>query len=149
MRKLIRRLIHSPEDGSMSVELVIWAPIMLVVILLLIACGRIALANISVSNAANAAARDASLASDSSTASTNAIQTADVAMSQAGLKCQPGSVVVDATGLDTPIGTTDAKVTAQVTCTLNLSDIAIPGLPGTKTITETATSPVDPYRVRN
>lgn len=149
MRKLLRRVTRRPEDGSMSVELVMWAPVMLVVILLLIACGRIALANITVSNAANAAARDASLATNSSTATSNATQTATIAMSQAGLTCSPGSVVIDPSGLDTPIGTADAKVTARVDCTVNLSDISIPGLPGTETLTATATSPVDPYRERN
>jgi hypothetical protein len=35
-----------------------------------------------------------------------------------------------------------------VTCTVNLSDLSIPGVPGARTITATASSPVDAYRER-
>jgi hypothetical protein len=43
---------------------------------------------------------------------------------------------------------TPASVTATVTCVVNLSDVAIPGLPGTRTITATMSSPLDTYRER-
>jgi hypothetical protein len=39
-------------------------------------------------------------------------------------------------------------VTATVTCKVEVADLAIPGLPGTRTITATASSPVDAYRER-
>jgi len=63
------------------------------------------------------------------------------------VQCVTMSVSVDTGGFQAPIGTT-AQVTATVTCTVNLSDLAIPGLPGSRTITETVSSPIDAYRER-
>jgi hypothetical protein len=56
-------------------------------------------------------------------------------------------VVVDVTGFAAPVGS-DATVTVTVTCTVTIADLAIPGLPGTHTMTGTATSPIDSYRSR-
>jgi hypothetical protein len=33
-------------------------------------------------------------------------------------------------------------------CTVNLSDLSAPGIPGTKLVTATATSPLDTFRER-
>ena len=41
-----------------------------------------------------------------------------------------------------------ATVTATISCTARLSDIALPGLPGAKTLTASFTSPIDTYRGR-
>lgn len=41
-----------------------------------------------------------------------------------------------------------ATVSATVTCRVQLSDLAIPGLPGSREITETVESPLDTYRMR-
>jgi hypothetical protein len=41
-----------------------------------------------------------------------------------------------------------AAVSATVTCVVSLAQIIVPGLPGSKTIQETFTSPLDPYRER-
>jgi Flp pilus assembly protein TadG len=131
----------------MSVELVILAPFMLGVALFVIACGRIGLADISVQNAANAAARDASLSRTESSAQTNATTSAQDSITVSGLKCSPLTVNINGAGIDVPIGQV-GTVSATVTCTLDLSDIALPGLPGTKVVTSTATSPVDPFRER-
>ena len=43
---------------------------------------------------------------------------------------------------------TPATVSATVSCTVPLSDLALPGLPGAHTITATFTSPLDVYRQR-
>lgn len=131
----------------MSLELLLLAPFLLAVALFVIASGRIGLADISVQNAANAAARDASLSRTSGDAGTNADASARASVSVSGLNCQPLEVSVDGGGIDVAIGQV-GTVSATVTCTLNFSDIALPGLPGTKVITTTATSPVDPFRER-
>ena len=49
---------------------------------------------------------------------------------------------------DLEAGEHTAQVTATVTCKVDVADLAIPGLPGTRTITATASSPVDAYRER-
>jgi hypothetical protein len=35
-----------------------------------------------------------------------------------------------------------------VTCTVRLADLLVPGLPGSRTLTSTFVSPLDPYRSR-
>jgi Flp pilus assembly protein TadG len=149
MRSIRRTLVRlrDREQGSLSAELVILAPIMLGFALFLIACGRISLATITVQDAANAAARNASLSRTVSTATSNATNAANGSITLAGLECVNLQISVDPSGLTSPLGTI-GNVTTTVTCTLNLSDIALPGLPGTYTVTATGTSPVDPYRER-
>lgn len=58
-----------------------------------------------------------------------------------------GHVSIDTSGYATDVGEA-ATVTATISCTANLSDIGVPGLPGAKTITASWTSPIDTYRAR-
>ena len=57
------------------------------------------------------------------------------------------AVTVDTAGFAAPVGT-PATVTATVRCVVNLADLAVPGVPGTRTVTATASSPVDTFRER-
>lgn len=147
IRKRFQILNRESDRGSLSVELVLLAPAILAIALFLIACGRIGLAQVSVEGAANAAVRDASLSRTAYAAQANATSSANSSISSAGLNCTPLEVAIDSAGLNSSIGQV-GTVRATITCTLNLSDIALPGLPGTKVITVSATSPVDPYRER-
>ena len=61
--------------------------------------------------------------------------------------CTSTNVTVNAAAFNAPIGNT-TQVNVTVTCTVDLSDLSIPGVPGTRTITATARSPVDAYRER-
>jgi hypothetical protein len=131
----------------MSVELVMIAPALALVILLLVAGARVSLAGNAVESAAVAAARDASLSRTTAGAQSGAQLAANVSITQSGLSCANFTVVVDDSGLNVPLGQV-GQVSATLTCTLNMTDIALPGLPGTKTITTTASSPVDAFRAR-
>jgi hypothetical protein len=55
------------------------------------------------------------------------------------------TVTTDTSGFATPAGQV-GTVTVDVSCTVDLSDIAAPGLPGTKTLHDRAVSPVDTAR---
>ena len=55
------------------------------------------------------------------------------------------TVRVDTEGFAAPAGT-PAAVTVDVACTVDLSDVAVPGLPGSRTLTDSAVSPLDPAR---
>ncbi len=143
----LRQRLLNDERGSNAAEMVILTPIIVMLILVLVAAGRTALADNATQSAAYAAARAASLSRDSATATTNAQDAARRAMDQAGIACTNITVNVDASGLNTAIGTT-GSVSASVNCDVNLSDIAIPGLPGSRTMTSSAVSPVDAYRQR-
>ncbi len=63
------------------------------------------------------------------------------------MHCTSTTITVDAAAFNAPIGNT-AQANVTVTCTVNLSDLSIPGVPGSRTITATAGSPVDAYRER-
>jgi hypothetical protein len=86
---------------------------------------------------AAAAARAASLQRDPAAAQAAAETTA----AHADTGCTSLIVRVDTSGFR-PGGT----VTATVTCTVDLSDLAGLAVPGTTTLTATATSPVDLWR---
>ena len=67
-------------------------------------------------------------------------------LGQDAIDCAP-IVTVNVSGFAVPVGL-PAQVTAQVTCRVSLSDLLVPGMPGSKTLTATFTSPLDPYRAR-
>ena len=77
----------------------------------------------------------------------SAVSGATSSLANQKLQCTTKSVSVDTSGFASPVGT-PATVTATVTCVVNLSDVAVPGLPGTRTITATMSSPLDTYRER-
>lgn len=135
------------ERGSAAIETAIGVPAFLLFIALIIGAGRIAIARQSVEAAAAEGARSASIARTQSSADHDAITSAAATVANQQLQCVTTRVVVDTSGFAKPVGT-PATVSVTVTCTVNLSDIAIPGLPGTLPITETMTSPLDTYRGR-
>ena len=135
------------ERGSAAIETAIGAPAFLLFIALIIGAGRIAIARQSVEAAAAEGARSASIARTQSSADHDAITSAAATLANQQLQCVTTRVVVDTSGFAKPVGA-PAAVSVTVTCTVNLSDIAIPGLPGTLPITETMTSPLDTYRGR-
>lgn len=143
----IRRRFLSDERGSNAAEIVIIAPVIAMLILVLVAAGRTALADNATQSAAFAAARAASLSRTIPAATTAAHDAAQRAMDHAGIECLTLTVDLNANGLNTPLGTT-GEVTASVHCNVNLSDISLPGIPGSRTMSSTATSPVDAYRER-
>jgi len=134
------------DAGNAALELVVLAPVLLFLLGLVIAAGRTSIAQGSVAAAARDAARQASISLTPSAAQSAALSSATAALSQDGLDCSP-VVTVDTTGFGVPVGE-PATVTATVTCQVRLSDLVVPGLPGSKTLTATFTSPLDPYRER-
>ena len=145
MRRLRRRL--GGERGSVSLELVILTPGLLLVIGVLIYGGRLELAKQSVQAAASQAAREASIARTQPEANSTADAAATRSLAEQGLNCVSSSVSVDTSGFASPAGT-PATITAEVTCVVHLSDLAVPGLPGSRMVTATADSPLDTYRER-
>ncbi|WP_207936161.1 TadE/TadG family type IV pilus assembly protein [Actinomadura sp. KC216] len=129
----------------MTLELVIFAPALIIMLLFVIAAGRIAQAHQAVEAAARDAARQASIARDPATAQTSATSSAQAALHREGLNC-PAHVSVDTSGFARPVGAA-ATVTAHVTCTVQLADVSLAGVP-TTTVRSHFTSPIDPYRGR-
>jgi Flp pilus assembly protein TadG len=135
------------ERGSASVELALIAPALLLVFGLVVLAGRVVLAGGAVEQVAAAGARAASLARDPATASTMAIIAAKKALAEQHLQCDSVAVTVDTSGFSTPLGH-PAAVSIRVDCEVQLGDLSLPGVPGHRTVTAHATSPLDPYRGR-
>lgn len=125
----------------MAVELAILTPLVIVMLLVVVAFGRVTQGRAMVDQAAAAAARAASLASTPSQAAVEATREAQATLEGAGLSCQGAAVTVD-TSAFRPGG----QVTAQVVCTVDLSRLAMAGVPGALTLTSSVTSPLEDFR---
>jgi len=134
------------DAGNAALELIILAPVILILLGLVIAAGRTSVAQGSVAAAARDAARQASISLTPSAAQTAALSSARAALGQDGLNCDP-VVTVNVSGFGVPVGE-PANVQATVTCRVSLSNLVVPGMPGSKTLRATFQSPLDPYRGR-
>jgi len=141
------RLMLRGDRGAASLELAILGPALLLMLSFAIWAGRTQIADNSVQEAARAAAREASIALDAGTATSLATAQANATLTEQNLKCQPISVDVDTSGFAAPLGVS-GDVTVTVACTIGMSDLLAPGLPGSVQVEASFTSPVDAYRER-
>jgi Flp pilus assembly protein TadG len=109
--------------------------------------GRLVAAESAAEQAARAAARIATSTRDGATAQRLARDTAESTLTAQGLACARLAVALDTSGLATPLSR-PGMVRAEVTCAVRWSDLALPGAPGTRTISASFTSPVDGFRER-
>lgn len=135
------------DRGSATLELAILAPALLVLLGLVIAAGRIEVAAGAVEQAASAAAREASIARTGSAARASATGTARDSLRSQGIVCGVLEVEVEASGFSVAAGS-PANVAVSVNCTVPLSDLAVPGMPGSRTLRARMVSPLDRYRSR-
>lgn len=148
-RKWIGRTGWRADRGNAPLELVLIAPVILMMIGLVIAAGRVSTARNAVDAAAREAARQASVATSQAAAQQAAISGATSALVADGLQCQPIVRLLNLSqAFNTPIGE-PADIRVRVTCVVQLSDLTVPGVPGTVTLNAVFTSPLDPYRSRN
>ncbi|MDF5758421.1 TadE/TadG family type IV pilus assembly protein [Spongiactinospora sp. TRM90649] len=130
----------------MTLEAAIIAPALAALVLAMIGFGRITLAHGAIDAAARDAARQASIARNATAARSAALASAHAALAREGLACTP-SVTVNTAAFSAPAGRS-AVVVARVSCQVDLTDIVLPGLPGSKQLTSEFTSPIDPYRAK-
>jgi Flp pilus assembly protein TadG len=142
----IRRRLAS-DRGSYALETAVLAPVLIALLGLMIAFGRVTDAEGAVDSAAHAAARAASLERDADNAQAKAQEAVTRSLDGEGVTCRTSSVAIDTSGYATGVGEA-ARVTATISCTAHLADIALPGLPGSKELTASWTSPIDTYRAR-
>ncbi|MBQ0926686.1 TadE/TadG family type IV pilus assembly protein [Saccharopolyspora endophytica] len=133
--------LQRDERGSVATELTLLVPVLIVLLLFVVFCGRLADSRLRVNDAAHQAVRAATLARSTSQANRDAHATAQAALSQAGLRCQHLGVSARLAGMQP-----GSTVTVTLTCTIGLSDLAMLGVPGTTTATSTASSVVDQWR---
>jgi len=131
----------SDERGSLSVELVVLAPVVLLVVLATLVFGRMSEARQQVVEASRAGAEMAAVLPTVGTAQWVGSINAVINLIDRTHTCAHSSISID-TSHFVPGG----YVTATVSCLVLLSDIGFPGLPGSTTVTASATAPIDPYR---
>jgi Flp pilus assembly protein TadG len=130
------------DRGSVSVEMtVLVVPLMVVLALFVALCARGASAAIDVHAAASAASRAASLARSPGTARDAAATSAALSLGGQRLTCAGLQVSVDTSQFH-PGG----SVAVTLQCVVTLSDLGVPGVPGSRTLAATASSPLDVYR---
>jgi Flp pilus assembly protein TadG len=129
------------DTGSSTVELTLLTPLLVGLLLFVILCGRTVSVQLDVDAAAHDAARAASIARTVPAATTSARDAALATLATRGAVCPTPSITVDTAGMR-PGGV----VTVSVTCRVPLRDLALLGVPGTRTVTSTASSPIDVFR---
>ncbi|SDN05848.1 TadE/TadG family type IV pilus assembly protein [Allokutzneria albata] len=137
---VLRRWL-AEDTGSASVELVLLAPLAVLLVLFLVLCGRVVDARMLLADAAHQAARAGSLARTAPDAHTAARAVADRALSDSRLRCRGSTVTVDTTGFR-PGG----AITVTLTCPVDVADLTSLSIPGRIGLTSHASSPLDRYR---
>ena len=135
------------ERGSATIEAVIVVPAFMLFVALIVCAGRYAVARQVVESAAAESARSASIARTHGAATRDARTAATRSLHDQQLRCASQQVRVDTSGFETPAGT-PASVTATISCVVDIGDLTLPGIPGTRVITASVTSPIDTYRER-
>lgn len=138
--------MNRDERGAAAVELALIFPVLVLLLGVVVGGARVWLARSAVEQLAAGGARAASL----ERTPREAVAAAEKLVrshTSSGLRCAELGVDVDAAGLAKPVGT-PAEVTVQVTCTVGLGDVLVPGWPGTLAVQAAATSAVDTYRGR-
>lgn len=129
------------ERGSASAELVICAPVLLLLAVVALVIGRLVLEQSQVVDIARSAAEAASIWPTAAQADEAAVLTASYELIHDGLRCIAPVVSVD-TGDLVPGG----EVRVDITCVVALASVSVPGLPGQVTLHESAVAPIEVYR---
>ncbi|MDT4991340.1 MAG: hypothetical protein QOH97_1232 [Actinoplanes sp.] len=140
LRARIRALVANGDRGSSTTEMALTTPLLVAILLFVVLCGRLVSAQMDLDAAASSAARAASLARTEPAARADADRTARDTLTARRVTCQQVDVTV--TGNLRPGG----AVTVRVSCTVPMSDLTLLGVPGSRALESTATSPIDRWR---
>jgi Flp pilus assembly protein TadG len=128
---------RTDERGSASVELAILAPLVGLLLGVVVLVGRVQLARADIEGAARSAARDLSISRDPHLAADEVrlalLETLDV-----------GSPTCRTLSFSPEIGSTEVSVT--VTCTVDLQEAAVLPVPGSMSVSASASAVIDTYR---
>lgn len=140
-------MIRRDERGSAAIEAAIGVPAFALFVGLIIFGGRTATTHEALQSAAADAARSASLARDADVARAAAREAATASITNQQIGCSAINVDVDTTDFSKQPGV-PGSVNVTVSCRLDLSDLAVPGVPGSRVLQATMSSPLDTWRER-
>ena len=135
------------ERGSAAVEAAVGVPAFVLFVGLIIFGGRTATTHSAIESAAADAARTASIARTASEAKQDAKSAAQSSLANQGIHCLSVTVSVDVSDFAKTVGQA-GSVSATVECLLDLGDLSVPGVPGSRLIRATSSSPLDTWRER-
>lgn len=135
------------ERGSVAIEAAIGVPAFALFVGLIIFGGRTASTHQALQSAAADGARSASLARDAQAARADARETAVASIANQKIGCSDVDVTVDTSDFTKQPGV-PGSVDVTVVCRLDLSDLAVPGVPGSRVMRATMSSPIDTWRER-
>ncbi|HET6166189.1 MAG TPA: TadE family protein [Marmoricola sp.] len=136
-----RTIRSRDERGSLAIEMAMIAPGLLLIFALIFAYGRAGQVNGSLESGTRDAARSVTLARSYDEALDRAKAVMLDAIKDTPQSCQD-SMVLRIVGDYEP----GEPVTVSTECTYDLSDLGLPGAPGTLTAKSSFTSMLDPYR---
>ena len=140
-------MIRQDERGSAAIEAAIGVPAFVLFVGLIIFGGRTATTHEALQSAAADAARSASPARDAEVARADAREAATVSITNQKIGCSAIEVDVDTSDFNKQPGL-PGSVSVTVSCRLDLSDLAVPGVPGSRVLKSTMSSPIDTWRER-
>jgi hypothetical protein len=141
------RAPNRDEHGSASIEAAVGLPAFVLFVGLIIFGGRTAMSHQAVESAAADAARSASIARTSSDAAKDAKRAARASLANQQVHCLNINVSIDTADFSKSVGE-PGSVVVIVECRLDLSDLSVPGVPGSRVIKATISSPLDTWRER-
>lgn len=135
------------ERGAVAVELVLIVPAIMLFVGLFAYGYRLWAARAAVLSAAESAARAATLAHDASQARTLAESAAASNLDTLGVHCSRRSIEADVSALTLPAGR-PGVVNVSVHCVVSMSDLLVPGAPGSVTIDRSASEATNRFTER-
>ena len=136
---VLRSAADRRDRGSIAVELVTIAPLLIALLLFVVGLGRIAHARGQVDGAAADAVRSASLARTPDAAR-------QVGEAAAAAYLGDGACKRMDVDIDTSRWRPGGAVGARVRCVASLAGLGLAGFPGSRTLTASAEAPLDVYR---
>lgn len=140
-------VIRRDERGSAALEAALGVPAFALFVGLVIFGGRTATTHQALQSAAADAARSASLARNADVARADAREAATSSIANQKIGCSAIDVAVDTGDFGKQPGV-PGSVSVTISCRLDLSDLAVPGVPGSRVMRATMSSPLDTWRER-
>ena len=130
------------DRGLATIELVLMTPVLFLVLSFLVVVGRLATVRGDIAAASRDAARAASRAATYDQAVADARTTAEASLGGRDVTCRNLDVVLG----DPATFHAGGTVAATITCEVSLADVAIPGLPGERRLSDESVEVIDLYR---
>ncbi len=129
------------EAGGATIELVLCTPLLLALLMFAVLAGRVAETRAEVDAAARDAARAASIARDPASANRAAHTAATATLGQHRVTCRSLAVTTDTRGFRA-----GGMVAVRLACTIDLADLSLLHVPGSRTVTTRFVEPLDTFR---